>query len=206
MTHSAGYRKMKTPRSNKVVFDSWIVDEDLPPSPTLKVVRKTKPDYGFTEDEIRDRHEFIRCYLMQEHELLAAIPSQDSENDFFIVDCCVTDDDYSAFNTMDYHRQMRPFNKYAYAIKMKMERVKDLAIMHSSISSEEGRRDIHRRFQAFVNSEFRDELLSLVKRFRWTHDEEKRQWMKSRIGELNRRIIDCKKIWERFAPPENWDR
>ena len=196
---------MKSPRSNKCVFDSWIVDEQLPSSPTLKVLHKNDPDYGLSEDERRDRRESIRCYLRKEFELLTMIPEQDEENGFFIGDYGVVDEEYSALNTMDFHRQLRPFNKYGYAIKKIMERVKDLAVMHSSISSEEGRLNTYRRYEVLVDREFRSRLMALVDRYMTTVSGETRHSLKQRIGELNRRIMECKKIWERYAPPENWD-
>ena len=117
------------------------MDEQLPPAPTLKVVHKRDPDYGLTEDERQDRRECIRCYLRKEFELLTMIPKQDEENGFFIGDYSVDDDEYNAFNTMDFHRQLKPFNKYGYAMKKIMERVKSLAIDHSSISDESGTQD-----------------------------------------------------------------
>ena len=182
------------------------MDEQLPPSPTLKVVRKRDPDYGLTEDEIQDRYEFIRCYLLSYHELLTMIPKQDTKDDFFIVDCDINDPEYSAFNTVDYQRQMRPFNKYGYAIKKMLERVKDLAIIHSSASDYESRSKEHQRYQTFVNRELRNRLLTLIERYNATQNEEQRFKLKQQIAELNRRILDCKRIWERYAPTENWDR
>jgi hypothetical protein len=29
--------------------------------------------------------------------------------------------------------------------------------------------------------------------------------LRHRIAGLNRRVLECKKVWERYAPPENWD-
>lgn len=185
--------------------DSWIAEEELPVGASLKVIRKSDPDYGLTDEEIQDRNEFIRCYLMQEHELLAGIPEQNAQDDFFIGDYVVTDAEYSAFNTIDFQRLLRPFNKYAYAMKKVMERVKDLAIMHSSISYPEGRQEIHRRYEAFVDRKFRYRLWALTNRYRREADEERRCSMKEKTAELNRRILDCKRIWARYAPPENWD-
>ena len=98
------------------------------------VVRKNDPDYGFSDDEIQDRIEFIRCYLLNDYQVLLMIPRQDYEDDFFVQDCLVMDDNYSAFNTVDFKNTLRPLNKYGYAIKKIMEHVKDLAIMHSCIS------------------------------------------------------------------------
>ena len=196
---------MKSPRNSSCVFDSWIVDEDLPPAPTLKVVCKRDPDYGLTEDERQDRKEFRRCYLRKEFELLTMIPEQDEENGFFIGDYGVDDDEYSAVNTVDFHRLLRPFNKYGYAMKKIMERVKNLAIDHSSISDEEGRENMKNRYEALVYREFGDEVLMLAKRYKIAKDAEKRRWLKQKIGRLNCRILECRKIWERFAPPENWE-
>jgi len=196
---------MKSPRNSSCVFDSWIVDEDLPPAPTLKVVRKRDPDYGLTEDERQDRKEFCRCYLRKEFELLTMIPEQDEEHGFFVGDYGVDDDEYSAVNTMDFHRLLRPFNKYGYAMKKIMEQVKNLAIDHSSISDEEGRANVKNRYEALVYREFGDEILMLAERYKKAKDAEKRRCLKQKIGRLNCRILECRKIWERFAPPENWE-
>ena len=185
--------------------DSWILKDDIPVMANLKVIRRNDPNYGLTEDEIQDRNEFIRCYLLQEFELLTMIPEQDKENKLFFGDYGVDDSAYSAFNTMDFNRQLRPFNKYDYAMKKIMERVKDLAIMNSSINLEEGRKDTYRRYEALVDHEFRSRLSGFIDRYRKILNEEKRYWMKQKIAEFNRRIMECRKIWERYAPPENWD-
>jgi len=196
---------MKSAEQISTKVDSWIVEEELPVRATLKVIKRRDPDYGLAEDEIADRKEFIRCYLLRDFRLLMMIPKQDEAVDFFIPDCDVSESEYSAFNTHDFQRILRPFNKYGYAIKKLMERVKDLAILHSSISSEEGRDDTYRRYEAFVDREFRNRLIGLTERYKMIEDDEKKAWLKQKIAELNRRILDCKRIWERYAPPENWD-
>jgi len=196
---------MKAVEHISTTVDTWIAEEELPVRANLKVIKRRDPDYGLSQDEIQDRNEFIRCYLLRDFGLLMMIPKQDGAVDFFIPDCDISASEYSAFNTVDFQRTMRPFNKYGYAIKKVMERVKDLAIMHSSISSEEGRDDTYRRYEAFVNREFRNRLLSLTERYKRIEDDEKKAWLKRKIAELNRRILGCKRIWERYAPPENWD-
>lgn len=197
---------MKGKMQRTRMVNNWIPQEELPVGPNIKVIRKNDPDYGLSEDEIEDRNEFIRCYLLRDFEPLMMIPKQDPESDFFVADCVVSEAEYSAFNTHDFQRSLRPFDKYAYAIKKIMERVKDLAIMHSSISSEEGRKDTQRRYEAVLDLQFRDRLLGLIERYKRTGNDEIRCDLKQKIGELNRRILDCKRIWERYAPPENWDR
>jgi len=181
--------------------DSWIVEEELPTRPTLKVVRAHDPNFGLTEDEIQERNEFISWYMVQDYLLLLLIPKQTSEQDFFIGDFSVTDEGYSAFNTVDFQRSMRPFDKYGYAIKMILERVKDLAILHSCISSGEGRSNIKRRYLGLVEREFRERVIKLASRYQVTADQERRLELKRKIAEQNMRILECKKIWEHYAPP-----
>ena len=197
---------MKSDKQISSTVDSWISEEEVPVRANLKVLRQNNPNHGLTEDEIKDRQEFIRCHLLSEFELLTTIPKQENEDDFFIADCTVDDPEYSAFNTVDYQRTQRPFNKYHYAMKKIMERVRDLATMHSSISDGKGRQETYRRYEALVDREFRDRLLGLADRYKVEADEERRYWMKRKIAELSRRIMECKRIWARYAPPENWDR
>jgi hypothetical protein len=206
MTHSLRLSKMKSKEQISCEVDSWIVEEELPVKANLKVIRKNDPNYGLTEDEIQDRNEFIRCYILKDFELLAMIPKQDTENDFFIADCRVDDPRYGAFNTVDFQSTQRPFNKYAYAMKKIMERVKELAIMHSCISDKDGRLETYQKYEDFVDRKFRTRLLASVNRYNREADKQHPSWLRSRIAELNCRILECKKIWGRYAPPENWDR
>ena len=185
--------------------DSWIAEDTIPASAALKVLRTSDPDFSLTEDEIQDRNEFIRCYLLSSFGPIMRIATQEPEDDFFVPDCDVTDPAYSAFNTHDFQRSQRPFDKYAYAMKMILEEVKDLAILHSSVSNSEGRLRTYQRYQDLVEREFRDRLLELVQRYPRCRTESGRFSAKQQIGELNRRIMDCKRVWELYAPPEVWD-
>jgi len=193
---------MNSTKNIRCETNSWIVTEDLPVSAGLKVIRVNDPNYGLADDEIQDRNEFIRWYLMQDFELLLMIPEQKSENDFFFADCTVKDSDYSAFNTHDYQKTLRPFNKYGYAMKKIMERVQDLAILHSVISSQERRQNTCQRYEALVELEFRNRLMWLISRYQNTKDDETKLSFKQKIGEINRRILECRKTWEQYAP---WD-
>jgi hypothetical protein len=198
-------KEMRSKQEIRCQVESWIAEEEFPVRANLKVIRTTDPDYGLTEDEIQDRKEFIRCYLLRDYELLMMIPKQESDSDFFIADCSVAEEEYSAFNTHDFQRMQRPFNKYWYAMKMILERVKDLAILHSSCSDEEGRKEMCSRYEALLDREFRDSVQRLAWWYSRTMDEERRLSLKDRIASLNRRLLDCKKVWERYAHPENWD-
>ena len=187
---------------NRYEMDSWINEEELPVSAALKVIRTSDPDYGLDDDEIKDRYEFIRLYLMQDFELLIMIPEQIPENDFFIVDCCVTDSEYSAFNTHDFHKSLRPFNKYGYAMKKIMERIQDLAIMHSCISQPENRHKVYRQLKSFMAVKFTDEIEELACELHIKTSSTEQARIKHKIETLSREIRRCMKIWEQYAP---WD-
>jgi len=172
--------------------------EELPARAGLKVVRLNDPNNGLTEDEIQDRNEFIHWYLQTDFSLIRMIPVQ-AEKDFFSFDIT---DPTSAFNTHDFQRTIEPFDRYGYAMKKIMERVKDLAILHSVVGSDEDRLQIQKRYESLVEIEFRAQLVNLLVRFRLTASQYRTQKIKQRIGEINRRILECKRIWEQYAP---WD-
>ena len=183
----------------KSVYGNCIPEEELPVRAGIRVERQNDPDYGLSDDEVADRNEFIRCHLAREFEFLMILPSAASE-DLFIPDLHVGDDRYSAFNTVDFQRTQKPFDKYGYVIKKVMMRLQDLAVLHSSISHETGRRNTIRRFQSVVECEFREPLFRYVDRYKAAKTDEQRQRLKKKIGELNRRILEANATWEQFAP------
>ena len=180
--------------------------ECLPVRAGLKVLRKSDPDFGLSDDEVQDRYEFIRCYLLSEHESIVMVTKPEPATDFWPYDFDEFGNDVSVFNTMDFHRLYADsFDKYAYRVKKIMERVKDLAIMHSSISSAEGRENTRKRFEDLVQNEFGDKLLGLVRQYRQARCVQRRFELKKKVAVINRKILECKEIWERYAPPESWD-
>jgi hypothetical protein len=181
-----------------------IPEEELPSRAGLIVVRKTDPNYGLSDTEIQDRIEFIRCYLLQDFEAILIVPKQDHSDDFFVQDYLVMDGGYSAFNTADFQKIMQPFNKYGYAMKKIMERVKDLAIMHSCISQPEDRKKIYEKFKNFVARKFGYQLESLAMKLHLEESAVKQYSLKRKIMQLEQKIRKCQKIWERYAPPD-WD-
>jgi hypothetical protein len=186
----------------KAIYEDSIPEEELPVRAGLKVIRQTDLDYGLSDDEIADRNEYIRCYLLREFELLLMVPIETEESEFFFADVQVTDGAYSAFCTVDFQKTLKPFDKYGYAMEKIMERVKNLAILHSAISHQEGRENIIKRFQALVEVQFREGLLRHIDQYQASQNQEQKERLKKKIGELNRRILECQKIWERYAP---WD-
>ena len=186
--------------------ENCIPEESLPPRAGLKVIRSTDPYYGLDAEEIQDRIEFIRCYLLKDFEVLLLIPKQEYNEEFFVTDITTVDPQYSAFNTVDFQNRRKPFDKYGYAMKKIMERVRDQAIMHSSISNPVDRAMVAQRFENFLDINFRDRLAELIVQYKNSWSIEKRSTLKRKIADLNRRILEARKIWARYAPPENWDR
>jgi hypothetical protein len=184
----------------KTVNQNYIPEEELPVRAGIRVIRESDPDCGLSDDEIADRNEFIRCHLARELELLMMIPAKQHEDDFFIPDYQVTDDGYSAFNTVDFQKTLTPFDGYGYAMAKIMEQVENLAILYSVITREEGKQNTLQRFNALVEFEFREPLFRYVDRYKAAKTDEQRLRLKLKIGELNRRILEAKKTWELSAP------
>jgi hypothetical protein len=215
MTFSKEVSKMDMNKRNQPVqqmvgseVDTWIAENELPASAALKVIRTSDPDYGLSQDEIQERNEFISWYLSQEFLVLKLIPATEHthEHDSFTVpEFTVTDNGYSAFNTVDFQRNKPEFNKYAYAMKKIMERVKDLAIIHSAASAPKDKAETEKRYQSFVTLTCREQLLDTFEQYQEAQTPRRKQAMKDKIKELNRRILECKKIWERYAPDDYWD-
>lgn len=84
------------------VVDSWVDKEELPVSPASKVEKKNDPWYGYTEEEIEDCMEFIRCHLREGFEALLQIPVKPVKKGFWFESY----EDYleSAFNTYDFQK------------------------------------------------------------------------------------------------------
>jgi len=178
----------------------WLEEENQSRVGRVVAIRKNSPWYGMSDEEIEDRREFIRCYLLRDFEPILMIPAQPVENDFWFA----SHEDFieSPFNTWDFQKMRRPFDKYGYRVKKVLEQVKDLALLHSCISQPEGRKNMQDRFEMVVNEEFRNPLLELVERYRKTFDEERRFELRCKIARLSRYLLECKAIWQRYSPWE----
>jgi hypothetical protein len=178
-------------------MNNWIDENELPVRADLQVVKINDPDYAMTQDEIEDRNEFIRCYILSGFEALLTIPLQKFEGDFFIENW-----EESAFNTEDYYRLYPKigFNRYSFRIKKILQEVEHLAILYSCISDNQGRQRTFNRYKTLVDKEFRNKALFLIGKYRITNDSEERLELREKISELNKRILQCKKIWEQYAP------
>ena len=184
------------------IEDDRIAADDLPAPASLKVIRRNDPNYGLSEDEIQDRQEFIHCYMLQDFELLMMIPKQAHDNEFFMYDCTVEEPEYSAFNTHDFQRAQRPFNKYAYAMKKTLERVKELADMHSCVSRPEDREWVFDRFKSFMAFKFIDRVEELAHELHMDISKATQAQIKQKIVKIGRSVRQCNTIWDQRATPE----
>ena len=108
--------------------------------------------------------------------------------------------DVSAFTTQDYLRNHSiQFDKYKYFLDKTAERAKDLAIMHSAVSSKEGKEEIKNRFVALANNRFRNRALRLSAMHNAYRDEVQRQELHSKIEDINRQIRRLRAIWKKYA-------
>jgi hypothetical protein len=180
-------------------MNSWIDENELPVRADLQVIKLNDPDYGMTQDEIEDRNEFIRCYILSGFEALLTLPVKKFESDFFVEDW-----HESAFNTEDYYRlySNAGFSRYSFRIKEILQEVEHLAILYSCISDNHRRQRTFNRYKTLVDKEFRNKALFLAGKCRITNDSEERIELKEKISKLNKRILQCKRLWEQYAP---WD-
>jgi hypothetical protein len=178
--------------------DRWVEEESHQRTLALKVIRKNDPWRDMPEKEIEDRREFIRCHLLRDFEILLMIPIQPRENDFWFS----SHQEFmeSAFNTYDFQKDKKPFDKYGYRLKKIIEQVKDLAILHSCISQPEGRNNVYKRYQSIVENEFRSPILGFVNRVNKITDREKKAKIIQKIVKLNCGIYQCKTVWEQYSP------
>ena len=95
--------------------DRWVEEESQQRTLALKVIRQNNPWQDMSEEEVEDRKEFIRCYLLRDLEILHMIPTQPRENDFWFS----SHQEFleSAFNTYDFQKDKKPFDKYGYRLK-----------------------------------------------------------------------------------------
>jgi len=181
-------RDEKVPPTEEIKMNSAdVIIDDLPVRPGLKVQRCSDPWQGF-DDEMHESHrDFIAWFLKREHETLFSIPSEDKNtNSFFI---CPDDYKESAFNTCDFHRykgNLR-FDKYGYRLKKIMERVNDLAMMHSCISDEEARYNVKQRCRSFIEKEFLIDAL-----------EAQKKGENRKANRLFKYIEKCKQVWREW--------
>ena len=114
--------------------DEWIEEEAK--VGRVSIIRKNSPWYGMSEEEIEDRREYIRCYLLRELELLLMIPVAAPENDFWFS----SHQEFleSPFNTHDFQKNRKPFDKYGYRIQKSWSESKTLPCSIPASANQKG--------------------------------------------------------------------
>lgn len=179
--------------------EGWIEAQQLPVKAGLKVVRQWDVHQGRSEEEVEAWAEFIGWHLRQDRILLLLVPGQEAGDGFFIGDYGVGDSEYSAFNTHDFDRLRGEFNRRAYARRKLLERVEELALIHSCISDEAGRRNTEARFRGLLEREFGEQLDKLAEKLIGTSDRERQAEIKRRIEAIRRQVGECERVWAKRA-------
>jgi len=179
---------------------NWILEQDLPPKATLKTIKKFDGLYPEDDEEREAYWDFIHWAINREHAVLLYIPKTQNKNDFWQLDLDESGTDVSAFNTVDFERMYpQRFNKYAYKINKIYEKVRDLALLHSCISHEEGRKNVHGRFTNLIEDEFKDNATMLVETYKKYPQLLNKEKVFDRVSKLNSNIRKCNQIWQQHA-------
>ena len=179
---------------------NWILEQDLPSKASMRPINRFDGLYPESEEEKQAYWSFISWAINSEHAVLLYIPKQKNENDFWQLDLDESGTDVSAFNTADFERlHKHGFDKYAYKIKKIYEKVENLALLYSCITTEAGKTNIHRRFIALVENEFKDEASMLLETYTKHSQFINKEKVFNKIAELNKQIRKCNSIWRKHA-------
>ena len=192
--------RMDTTRTAQIV-DCWIAEQELPTKANVSIERTAdryfSPTKDMTDDEAESYWEFVHTAMNLEHQTLLSVPMPEGI-DFWPVELDENGNNVSAFNTHDFAK-LQQFNKYHYRLKKIYERVKDLAITHSCISDDDGKKNTIEKFNRVVEYEFRSKALMLLETYNrhkvWIFKER----LVEQIEELNKQIRRCKRIWGDYA-------
>ena len=165
---------------------------DLPASAGLKVIRRNDPWLGYTEDEKDEAMEFIAWYVQSEHEPIMRVAESQSQAWFD------WSDPQSAFNTWDFERVCGKFevDKWRYRVAKILEHIKDLAIMHSCLSNQDGRQNTIRRARLVVQDEFMAPAIEHMKRSQRSRDPEGASHYRCKARQLLHLVEKAAEIWQ----------
>lgn len=178
--------------------DQWILEDEMPVGPGLKVIRQSAghfdPCEGMDEDDREAYWEFINWYVNREHLSLSSLPTP------VFGKCFIEPDDAISFpfGSIDFQRN-DGFNAKNWKLNKIFDRVKDLAEMHSCLSTEQGRQNTFDRYKNLVEREFRDKAVLWLETFQKYPQWVNKAQMLEKIGECNAHIRKCKAIWRKHA-------
>lgn len=146
-----------------------------------------------------EREEFIAWYLRQEHELLFSLPCGGASTRRFIPDEGSYALVYGSEDPFQMDESIKPsFQQYGAYMQGILNQVQSWAIMHSIVASPAEKEVYQRRYERLQNNVFRAKLLKMVDRHRKTRDLDRREAIKARIGEINRKILLCHQVWHSY--------
>jgi len=165
---------------------------DIPVSAGLKVVRRNDPWLGYSDDEKDEAMEFIAWYVQSEHAPIMRIAESQSQAWFGWTD------PESAFNTWDFERAFGKFevDKWRYRVAKILEHIKDLAIMHSCLSNQDGRQNTIRRARLVVQAEFMAPAIEHMKRSQQSRDPEEASQHRWKARQLLQLVEKAAEIWQ----------
>jgi hypothetical protein len=184
--------------------NKWVDEEELPVSAHLKVERTTaryfSPCENMEDEEAQAYSEFIRGYINKDLQLILSIPKPEPEYDFWPFEFDEDGHNVSASNTIDFQR-LNPskFSKYRYKMQKIYDKVKDLAITHSCISDEQGKKNTIQRFIDLVEREFVAESRILFETYRQYPQWVYKHRLLARIAKNDEKVKKCKIIWKKYA-------
>ena len=159
---------------------------DIPTTPRLKVLKGFDLLDEFDDESAEDYRDFMSWFLQKDHALINQIPGG-KQTGFFI-----SEFEDSAFNSCDFQTDAPKFDRYTYRIRKVMERIDDLAMQHSCITTPEGRDNVRRMCQGVIESEFLIEALEAQQKG------DKRSVEKA--NRLMEHVKKCAKVWEGWNP------
>ena len=166
---------------------------DIPVPAGLKAIRRNDPWLGYTDDEKDEAMEFIAWYVQSEHEPIMRVAEQSHGQAWFD-----WTDPQSAFNTCDFERACGKFevDKWRYRVAKILEEIKELAIMHSCLSNDDGRLNTLRRARLIVQDEFMDPAIEQMKRSQQSRDPEETSQHRWKARQLLQLVEKAAEIWQ----------
>ena len=180
--------------------EEQIVEDQLPASPELKIVRDIDPDIDIPEDDEDAREEFIAWYLRQEHLLLFSIPEPGIRPKSVVPDQGAFSTVYGPLDPFaESEKTPDRFHEHGGYMQALLNRIRDWAITHSVVSSLSDKATIQARYEGLVERHFRTRLSFLVRKFKYAGSADAREAVKDKIGKLNGKILLCRKVWREHA-------
>ncbi len=178
-------------KQEQVVVEYGVLDAPVPAG--LKILRNSDPWLRYSDDEKDEALEFIAWYVQSEHAPIMRLAEQSQSGAWLD-----WSDPESAFNTWDFERVCGKFevDKRRYRIGKVLERIRDLAIMHSCLSNDDGKRNTLGRAKLLVEDEFMGPAMEYMRRSQVSRDREQAFEHRRKARELVGLVEKAAEIWQ----------